>query len=384
MNPWHRTISARATVTLVTILYLGIVGCGSGPIQPSTASPPVTASATPDASALAGGDPISGELRSRWMGGHRDVPGVEPVAGTTIIFSESDFALTQSNGIEDELLRSAASLIEGGPLRLELTADAGACATGDIGRYAWSLSESGRVLTITAQKDDCALRLASVPGTWWRMGCKDPGGDTCLGDLDAGTYQSQFITPRTDPGAEWSSDFGALSYTVPDGWANNADYPHTFSLMPASDYATVTGDAPDLDASILLFAQPVAVAQDPPCTDTPQAGVDRSVDAEMDWVRQLPGLVATKPVPITIDGFRGAWTDLAVDSAWVGECEVLEYLIPSDDEAVGIAGTERQRLILVDLGDGDLLGIRIFARDPGRFAALADEAMPIIQSFRFE
>jgi hypothetical protein len=384
MNPWHRTISARATVTLVTILYLGIVGCGSGPIQPSTASPPVTASATPDASALAGGDPISGELRSRWMGGHRDVPGVEPVAGTTIIFSESDFALTQSNGIEDELLRSAASLIEGGPLRLELTADAGACATGDIGRYAWSLSESGRVLTITAQKDDCALRLASVPGTWWRMGCKDPGGDTCLGDLDAGTYQSQFITPRTDPGAEWSSDFGALSYTVPDGWANNADYPHTFSLMPASDYATVTGDAPDLDASILLFAQPVAVAQDPPCTDTPQAGVDRSVDAEMDWVRQLPGLVATKPVPITIDGFRGARTDLAVDSAWVGECEVLEYLIPSDDEAVGIAGTERQRLILVDLGDGDLLGIRIFARDPGRFAALADEAMPIIQSFRFE
>jgi hypothetical protein len=63
---------------------------------------------------------------------------------------------------------------------------------------------------------------------------------------------------------------------------------------------------------------------------------------------------------------------------------VLEYLIPSDDEAVGIAGTERQRLILLDLGDRDLLGIRIFSRDPGRFEAFVDEAMPIIQSFRFE
>jgi hypothetical protein len=265
-----------------------------------------------------------------------------------------------------------------------LTADAGTCATGDIGRYSWSLSESGRVLTITAQEDDCPLRLASVPGTWWQMGCTDPGGDTCLGDLDAGTYGSQFITPRTDPGAEWSSDFGALTYTVPDGWANNADYPRTFSLMPSSDYATVTGDAPDLDASIFLFAQPVAISQDPPCTDTPQAGVDRTVDAEMDWVRQLPGLVATKPVPIAIDGNRGAWTDLAVDSGWVGECDVLEYLIPSNDEAVAIAGTERQRLILLDLSEGDVLGIRIFSRDPGRFEAFVDEAMPIIQSFRFE
>jgi hypothetical protein len=371
------------TVFVVAVIASVVVACGTGSTPPSMPTP-TTSAASPRGSVSGAADPIPADLRYRWMGSHRDVPGIEPLAGTTIIFSDADFALTQSNGIEHELLRSAASPIEGGSLRLELTADAGTCATGDIGRYAWSLSESGRVLTITAQEDDCALRLASVPGTWWRMGCKDPSGDTCLGDLDAGTYRSQFTTPRTDPGAEWSSDFGALTYTVPDGWANNADYPRTFSLMPSRDYATVTGDAPDVDASIFLFAQPVAISQDPPCTDTPLAGVDRTVDAEMDWVRQLPGLVATKPVPIEIDGNDGVWTDLVVDSAWVGECEVLEYLIPSDDEAVGIAGTERQRLILLDLGDGDVLGIRIFSRDPGRFEAFVDEAMPIVQSFRFE
>lgn len=377
----HRLGRSTTSMAVIALLGLAVNACGSG----STTAPSGSLSIPPSASAVTAeagaGDPVPDELRSRWMGGHRDVPGIEPTAGTTIVFSEGAFSLTQSNGIEDELLRSAATSV-GRQLRLESSSDGEGCKEDDVGVYDWSLSSSGRILTMTADEDVCSTRLAAVPGVWWRMGCKDPGGDTCLGDLDPGTYKSQFIGPRVDPGAEWSSDFGALTYTVPDGWANTGDYPRTFSLMLSSDYATVQGDAPGEDASIFLYTQPVAISQELPCADGSEPGVERTVDAEMAWVRQLDGLVTTEPMPIVIDGNPGLMTDLSVDPARVAECDELEYLLA--EEPIAIAHNQRQRLILLDLGEGDVLGIRIFTRDPARFDAFVAEAMSVIESFKFE
>ena len=81
----------------------------------------------------------------------------------------------------------------------------------------WDLSASGRSVTITAVDDTCAARLAAIPGTWWKMGCKDPN-DNCLGDLDAWTMKTQFFTPRVDPGEVSTAWYAALTYAVPDGW----------------------------------------------------------------------------------------------------------------------------------------------------------------------
>jgi hypothetical protein len=50
----------------------------------------------------------------------------------------------------------------------------------------------------------------------------------------------------------------------------------------------------------------------------------------------------------------------------------------------GLLGAERQRLILVDLGDGDVVGIMIRTSDPTAFDAFTAEAMPIVESFRFK
>ena len=55
----------------------------------------------------------------------------------------------------------------------------------------------------------------------------------------------------------------------------------------------------------------------------------------------------------------------------------------SDGGPTAIAGVERERLILLDLGQGDVVAIRIFSHDPARFDALVAEAMPIVESFRF-
>jgi hypothetical protein len=383
-----RAIITRAAVVFFTMIGFAVVGCGPGSTKPSDPSATPAASASPSASEITGGGPIPAELRSRWMGGHRDVPGIRPAAGTSILFSEDDFAVTQSGGSEDRhLLSSSASMISEGQIRLEQIADAEGCSAGDVGLYAWSLSPSGRTLTISGAEDECSTRLAAMQGVWWRMACKDPYGDFCLGDLDAGTYGSEGLDPRMDPGAGWNPVFGALTYTVPDGWANDADWPTRFSLVPSSDFANVPDR--DVDSEILLFTQPIAQSQENPCSihdGEPQPGVGRTVDDLIAWLHQVPGLRATDPMGITIAGHSGKSVDLSLEPDWTGtpDCDVLEFIKASDGGPVAIAGVIRERLILLNLGQGDVLAIRIFTRDPARFDAVVAEAMPIIESFRFK
>ena len=134
------------------------------------------------------------------------------------------------------------------------------------GDYTWSLSAAGRHLAIQPVSDDCAGRLAAIPGDWVKMACKNLD-DNCLGDLAAGTYGSQFITPRLDPGASWNPVYGGVTYTVPDGWANSGDWPDTFTLTPSAAYATETKDGP-VDGQwheVTVWRQPAAVVQQTGC-----------------------------------------------------------------------------------------------------------------------
>ena len=88
--------------------------------------------------------------------------------------------------------------------------------------YYWSVSGDGRTLTIGAQADTCAARLAAVPGTWYLDGCKDTQNfRATLGDVAAGTYESQYIAPRLKTTNTWHPVYAAVTYRVPDGWANS-------------------------------------------------------------------------------------------------------------------------------------------------------------------
>jgi hypothetical protein len=379
-----RLFRSRIVTTAFAILGLAVIGCGSGPTTASSLSPSVSASASADASEVVVGGPIPDALRSRWMGGHRDVPGIDPAAGTSILFSEDGFALTQSGGSDDRhLLSSIASLVDDGRIRLELTADAEACNAGDVGLYAWSFSPSGRTLTIDGDEDKCSTRLAALRGAWWRMACRDPHGNFCLGDLDAGTYGSQGLAPRLDPGAGWQPVFGALTYTVPDGWANDADWPTRLSLLPSGDFAKTPNE--DVDSEILVFTQPIALSQEAPCfTEEPESGVGRTVDDLIAWLDGVPGLDTTEAMAVTIDGYPGRQVDLSVNPDRTPKCDVLEFIKSSGGDPVAIGSEERERLILLDLGQGDVVGIRIFSRHPAQFDAFVAEAMPIVESFQFK
>jgi hypothetical protein len=99
----------------------------------------------------------------------------------------------------------------------------------------------------------------------------------------------------------------------------------------------------------------------------------------------VPGLVTTVPRTITIDGHPGKWLDVRIDPAWTKTCPgettpIVTYLMPG----TAISGTEHERLILLDLGDGDVLLIVVWAGDQATFDPFIAAAMPIVQSLKFE
>ena len=382
MNRLPIALGAAAVVVVAGTLLLS--RAGAPPTVGASTSPvattfPTTSAVSPSSSGITADAPVPTEILGRWMGDHGGL--VAPTAGTTIVFDKNDLVFSQSNTGTVPVLDSVASALDSGRIRLETTATTGGCFKGDVGTYGWTRSSTGRILTITAERDDCANRSDAVAGVWWLMGCTDPQA-YCLGTLDAGTYRSQFIAPRLNPGDTWTPNFGALSYTVPDGWANSADWPDSFALLPAAE---MTFADTDRTRHIGLNTQPTAMAQDQPCSDTDAPGVGRTVNNLATWLRTVPGLVTTAPTAITVDGNPAKWLDVRIDPTWKKTCPgetapMVTYLNPG----TAVSGAERERLILIDLGGGDVIATVVWARDQATFDAFITEAMPIVQSFTFE
>jgi hypothetical protein len=87
---------------------------------------------------------------------------------------------------------------------------------------------------------------------------------------------------------------------------------------------------------------------------------------------------------MTIDGHPAQWLDVRMDPAWTKKCTdgtgpIVTYMMPG----TAVMGTERERLILVDLGDGDVLQILVWAKDQAIFDDFVPRAIPIVQSFKF-
>jgi hypothetical protein len=127
------------------------------------------------------------------------------------------------------------------------------------------------------------------------------------------------------------------------------------------------------------------MTQDKPCSDTVQPGVGRTVDDLVTWLRTVPGLIATAPTAITIDGHPGQWLDLRHNPTWTKTCEgSTEPLVTFLNPGIAVGADQRVRLILLDLGDGDVVATGIWTVDQATLDAFVPEAMPVIESFKFE
>lgn len=389
--PVLATVAATIVVVVGGLLLINRPsdrGVGAPTTSPSASA--VSPSGSPAAMV-----PLPDALRARWMGSERPVPGILSSAGTVLNLTAASAFITQSAPSDAHFLDSVASNVGDGQFRLEtVVTGGGACSKGDIGLYSWSVSTRGRILSVTEVRDDCSTRLAAVPGVWWLEACKN-AQNYCLGDLDAGAYKSQYITPRLDAGAGalWAADYGALTYTVPDGWANSADFPERFSLTPSADYALAEVGAEDGAHRIDLHRQYAASAQNADCTSEELTSVPRTVNGLVNWIHGLPSLTSSAPTAITIDGHAGQWLDVGVSPSWKASCPgetkpIALFLTetgssPAGDSFAIVAG-DRVRLIFLDLGDGDIVMVDIYGPDVASFDGLVAQALPIIQSFHFE
>jgi hypothetical protein len=221
-------------------------------------------------------------------------------------------------------------------------------------------------------------------GTWQRSDCRAPDNN-CLGHLEDGTYASQYVEPR--PVGPWRARFGAFSYTVPEGWANHADWPDWYGLTTAAEYDSVpAGECFECSGdkkTLALYVNPTAAATD--CSEASEVGVGESPDEVIAFLTDHPGLTVGQQDATTVDGNPAIALDIEANASGPGLC--------SADGGVGVPifykeGSYRQTLpagdawhvILVDLGVGT---VAIVAdADPASLDAWTAETAPIVDSFQ--
>jgi hypothetical protein len=387
-TPMKSTLAALGAASIVIAAGSVLIARSSGPsvgatptIATVTASAGSAGSAAPSAAAAAN-QPLPRALQARWMGGNTEF--VPPGAGTSIKLDADRLAMTASNSNNVVLLAATVSAPSPGVIEVTGSGEQDCRAT-DLGVYSWTQSPSGLTLTTRLVADDCAGRGRALAGTWYRMACRDASAN-CLGPLDAGTYASQFVGPKLGPGETWTPQFGALKYTVPDGWANYADWPGWIGLTPVADFDRTTSSQVDPGVGIIVDGQVSAETHDVPCSGKADSIVPSTPSAILDSIRRVRGLIVGPATAITIGGRPGLRVDLQVDAGKIEPCgteHAVEYMIAAG-EGHTIGTNERRQLVLLDLGEGHVVAIEIQSIDPARFEAFAVEAMPIVESLRFK
>jgi hypothetical protein len=215
-------------------------------------------------------------------------------------------------------------------------------------------------------------RLVAVLGAAMAAGAcggsATPGPTAAPTGLPAGTYSTKSFQPQ-------------LTFTIPAGWAINADSARYFELRPAIS---------DL-VGIYAFRAPLPASQDPACPSTAVGGIGTTSTALSTWIRGLPGLDVAAPRLVTVGGLRGVELDLQIAAGWTASCPyanglptVALFVGPDPDFRWTVAGTERLRLDILDLPDGTTVVVDVDAFDGALMADLLSAAQPIVRSMAFK
>lgn len=368
---------ARIGIAAAVIAIAALIGFNylSNQVGNEPSPTPRPSSAAPDEGL------IPEALRHDFLGEVREASVAAGGDRSILNLTSTDFSFATG---QTTLFGSAASTI-GSELILVARDTTGGCAAGDDGRDPYALSPGESILTISTGTDTCASRAAAITGTWQRSDCRDPQDD-CLGNIEAGTYSSQFFEPR--PAGAWKARFGALTYTVPAGWAASRDVPETYALMPQADYAAFDPQVcSDCANSIPVFVNPHAAALDRAEAEAP--GVGRTVDDLISWLRQTPGLFVGIPRSVTggFGGLNATRFDVVLDSQWTGTCDEAEPFVAApiffNDYHLAIAPNDKQRIYLLDLGDGNTVAIVIDPATAADFDSFVLDADFVAESFGF-
>jgi hypothetical protein len=287
------------------------------------------------------------------------------------------------------VMTSAAGIAADGRLRVE-TAVADRCGEGDIGFYAYAVSPGGSLLTIEPGTDACSARADILPGTYERSECRDPN-DECLGLVEAGTYRSHYFEPQFV--VYRAARHGAMTFTVPDGWAAYADWPARYGLTPRADYERPQTDPSCYDClgdrdTITVLGNPRAASED--CAEErPAPGIGSGIADLADWLAGHPGLVASDPESRTINGLAAITLVIEGSPEWTGTCGeedpfvAVPVFVNDGDYHTAVVPGDQLEITLIDLGFRSVVAVVVNARDEGDFESFVDAARPIVESFEF-
>jgi hypothetical protein len=370
-------VAAATAAALVIALGGGLLIFGRGD-DPGVGGPSAPPSTSPSPSPASS---VDADLRYTWLGELREVPALPT--------DRSFLGLREHEASYEGLVSDASSP---SPDRLVLTsrvAIAG-CEIGDVGTYSVTLSPGGTKLDLAPIDDACSSRQAAISGEWLRSDCLDPE-NLCLGPLEAGTYPSFFFAPRVMSLDDWAPDWGALRYTVPDGWAATSDWPREYFLEPADWYASSARDITRVTRGIYVASHVIPFDETGGCAPEPKAAL--TAEGLANWIAGHPGLDPGEPQAVTIGSLSGWMVDATVDGEWAGICAAAPAPVAilfgeagrttTDGRTWGAIAGERNRFILIEPADTGVVLIRISAADE-QFDALLAQAMPIVESFIFE
>lgn len=387
MNRFPTFGVAAAAALVVVVAGVLLIGGVIGTPHPSPSLSPTPAS-TPAASPA--GSPPPAALQHNWAGAGNYPAMLNPGAGLQLTIDATHLFAAQSNQAGQRLITSGATASAtsayDGKLHLVTLVSDTACRAGDLGVYAYSLSTSGRILTLASDQEACPARSAALTGPWYLNGCKVTT-EFCLGEMDAGTYQSQYVRPILH--GDWAPLYGALTFTVPDGWATDSDWPNSYGLVPVADFRAVPPGSDAFAVRVQLWTAITAESQATPCSGQPDPAIATRASAYAAWLATVKGLVVGPPQALIIGGQHAIAVDIRVDRATAPKCGDPDPLVGiqlsgTEDQGLGGPASGPTRIVLVDMTDGTLVSIWVEVNDPGRFDAFVAAAMPVIETFTFK
>ena len=371
MNPRIRWLTAAAAGLATVLVAVTLIN------RPADGD--VGASLSPSPSS-AGSAALPDELIGRWVGGPRPMPDADPEAGVTLILDadSATYETARFPGSDLQFLWTAEA-VDDDTIRFSTAVATSACPE-SAGTYGWTLSTSGETLELATEAEDtCSLRGDSMIGTYWRVDCPT-AEDDCLGTVDAGTYGSQFFDPFISVGDSWIRRYGALTYSVPDGWHNTEDWPGYYRLAPvnASD-----------GTNIFLASEVVVVSEEDHCAEVPATGVGESAEAIATWLASVTGLDTSTPTRETVGGLDAWAVDVSLDPAWTETCPFSDgapvrglFTDRAAEEGFHwtIGPEAKSRFYMVDLGDGRALMVEIAGTTAAEFDAFVADASTVVES----
>lgn len=180
------------------------------------------------------------------------------------------------------------------------------------------------------------------------------------GILPAGSHTTRKFTP-------------GFTFTVPNGWVNGTDQLDVYALFPdtpanAAEHAATDGLAHEL--SIFRFGSPYWICG---------AWEDHRGATAAEIVASLmstEAIATSEPIDVEIGGLAGKQIDIRLDPGWTETC-------PGDPPTFDLGDT-RTRVLLLDTPDRGPVFINVGSLHSADHEAFLAEAMPIVESFRFD